>query len=310
MKHRIQWPDGKQFAFTVFDDTDLTTMRNGPVLYDFLTDLGFRTTKSVWPLLGSKRPPGGGDTCEDEPYLRWVLQLQQKGFEIGFHGAAPYTSVREDTRRGIERFRELFGHYPYTHTNHGSSNEAIHWCENRLTGVHALIYTLMTRGRRRGMFQGHMPESPLFWGDICRERITYVRNFVFGDINTLKACPFMPYHDPLRPFVQYWFASSEGASCKPFVDRISEGNQDRLAEEGGACIMYTHFGLDFVKDGVLDPCFKERMTRLSRLNGWFVPVKTLLDYLLERNGRHCITDRERARLERRWLWHKVFVGAN
>jgi hypothetical protein len=49
------------------------------------------------------------------------------------------------------------------------------------------------------------------------------------------------------------------------------------------------------------------MRRLSAMNGWFVPVTTLLDFLLERNGRHVIADGERRALERRWLAHKARV---
>lgn len=48
----IPWPDGKRFAFTIFDDTDHQTLENVPPVYDFLSDLGLRTTKSVWPLKG------------------------------------------------------------------------------------------------------------------------------------------------------------------------------------------------------------------------------------------------------------------
>ena len=28
MNKKIQWPDGKDFAFTVFDDTDFATLKN------------------------------------------------------------------------------------------------------------------------------------------------------------------------------------------------------------------------------------------------------------------------------------------
>jgi len=47
---------------------------------------------------------------------------------------------------------------------------------------------------------------------------------------------------------------------------------------------------------------------VSRKNGWFVPVSTLLDDLLEVRGHREITDHERARLERRWLLFKIRVG--
>ncbi len=40
--------------------------------------------------------------------------------------------------------------------------------------------------------------------------MSYVRNFVFDEINTLAACPEMPYFDPAKPFVNAWFASLPG----------------------------------------------------------------------------------------------------
>ena len=87
----------------------------------------------------------------------------------------------------------------------------------------------------------------------------YCRNFVYSDINTLKACPWMPYFDPLRPYVQKWFASSEGDRAQSFLKTIGDRNQDRLVEEGGACIMYTHFGHGYVQDGRLNPAFRRAM---------------------------------------------------
>jgi hypothetical protein len=50
------------------------------------------------------------------------------------------------------------------------------------------------------------------------------------------------------------------------------------------------------------------MERLARKNGWFVPVSTLLDYLLELNGGHVISEEERGRLERAWLSRKILKG--
>jgi hypothetical protein len=72
--------------------------------------------------------------------------------------------------------------------------------------------------------------------------------------------------------------------------------------------MYTHFGVGFARDRSIDARFERLMRRLSRKNGWFVPVTTLLDFLIEARGRHEITDRERSALERRWLAHKLRVG--
>lgn len=301
----ITWPEGKTFAFSAFDDTDLETMENAPPVYAFMRDLGFRTTKSVWPVRGSQTPKLGGTTCADPEYAEWALQLQDEGFEIGLHNVTYHTSSRSEILDGLEQFKELFGHYPRTHANHYGCEDAIYWGPDRTSGLQRAIYRTLTAVRRNGMPGGHVEGSPLFWGDHCRERIDYVRNFVYGDINTLKACPFMPYHDPLRPFVNEWFASSEGAHVDSFVKTISEARQDRLETEGGACIMYTHFGFSFFKDGRLDSRFKALMERLSNKNGWFVPVSTLLDYLKQQRGPHHITGRERRRLERKWILQKL-----
>jgi hypothetical protein len=306
---RIRWPDGKDFAFTVFDDTDLATLDNVPGVYDLLGDLGFRTTKSVWPIRGQGTPVIGGATCEDEAYRSWTLQLQAAGFEIGSHGASYVTSTRQEVIRGLDRFREIYGHDPRSLANHSGCAESIYWGADRTSGVAQLAYQAMTRFRRRGMFRGHVEGDPLFWGDVCRERVRYVRNFTYTDIDTLAACPAMPYHDPDRPYVTAWFAGSEGANVHSFVDRLGEANQDRLEAAGGACIMYTHFASGFTTDGGVDRRFRELMVRMSRKNGWFVPVATLLDFLADAHGGVTeLAPGQRRALEWRWLRSKMRVG--
>jgi hypothetical protein len=115
----------------------------------------------------------------------------------------------------------------------------------------------------------------------------------------------MPYHDPARPYVHYWFAASEGPKVDSFNAMVTEDNQDRLARERGACIMYTHFASGFVENGKINYRFKVLMERLSKMNGWFVPVRTVLDFILQHRGEHVITFSERQSLETRWLWHKI-----
>ena len=79
------WPDGRRFAFTVFDDPDAQTLETGGPVYALLADLGFRTTKAVWPIRGTGTPSDRGLTCADDAYRRWVEDLQSRGFEIGLH---------------------------------------------------------------------------------------------------------------------------------------------------------------------------------------------------------------------------------
>lgn len=307
-RHAIEWPEGKDFAFTVFDDTDLATVANVAPVYRLLDELGFRTTKSVWPIRGAGTPRIGGDTCEDPAYRRWTLELQAAGFEIGYHGATYLTSPREQVMVAMERFREIYGRFPDAMANHSDCGESIYWGPDRVSGLQRLAYNLMTRFSREGTFRGHRQGDPLFWGDICQADIRYVRNFTYAQIDTLAACPVMPYHDPQRPYVNRWFASSEGGDVGAFDRCVSEAGQDALAAAGGACIMYTHFARGFATDGTLEPRFRALMERLSGMNGWFVPVTTLLDHLAAEQGVTILTAGQRGALERRWLMSKVRTG--
>ena len=85
MSERIRWPDGKDFAFTIFDDTDGATCATVRDVYAFVRDCGLRTTKSVWSVRGQHTPVNGGDTCAEPEYRAWVVKLQSLGFEIGYH---------------------------------------------------------------------------------------------------------------------------------------------------------------------------------------------------------------------------------
>lgn len=135
---KIDWPDGKDFAFTIFDDPDQDSIENLEAVYPFLRDLGFRTTKAVWPIRGDCTPKVGGATCADEQYLKLVLGLKEQGFEIAFHNVTYHTSTREQTTRGLEIFRQLFGHDPYSIANHTGCRESIYWGSARVSGVRRL----------------------------------------------------------------------------------------------------------------------------------------------------------------------------
>ena len=306
---RVTWPDGAAFAFSIFDDTDRATLENVSGVYAFLDEIGMKTTKSVWPISVPGTPRVPGPTCDDPAYAAWTVELQARGFEIGYHGASNVTAPREDVLRALDRFEALYGHPPRAMANHADCEEGIYWGADRVSGGNRLVYNVLTRFRNAGRYRGHVEDDPLFWGDLCRERVKYVRNFTFFDIDTLAACGGMPYHDPDRPYVNGWFASSEGRDVATFNACVSEANQDRLEAAGGACIMYTHFGAGFIVNGRLEPRFERLMRRLRQRNGWFVPVTTLLDHLAADGAPPSLNRSRRNALERRWLRSKTVVGS-
>jgi hypothetical protein len=308
-RSRVEWPEGKPFAFTVFDDPDGQTVDTGKRIYGLLAELGFKTTRGVWPGRAVRTPNSGGASCEDPAYRRHTQELQARGFEVGYHNHTKHSSTRDEIIAGLDTFRDYFGHDPVTMANHYNA-DAIYWGPARLTPPIRALYVAATAGRTNGRHFGHLPGHPSFWGDVCQRRIRYCRNFVYADINTLGACPWMPYHDSTKPLVNAWYASTEGSNAPRFLDALSEANQDRLEAEGGACIMYTHFGHGFVERGTLIRRFESLMRRLSDKKGWFVPVSVLLDHLQSQRGLASLAAGQRRRLEARWLREKVFRGTS
>ncbi|MGH9939228.1 MAG: hypothetical protein ACREAM_23545, partial [Blastocatellia bacterium] len=217
----VAWPGGRKFAFTFCDDTDFATLDNVKPVYDLLDDLGWRTTKLVWVFRNGDAGTSPGDTCEDSRYLDWLRSLQRKGFEIGLHNVSPASASREEIAHGLDRFEELFGAPPRLHCNHLMCLDNLYWGEDRLTGWRRWLYNRYTRGSRRAISQGHIEGSPYFWGDLIRRRITYVRNFTFDDLNTLRQCPARPYHDPTKPYVNFWFAATTASSPRRFKQVFS-----------------------------------------------------------------------------------------
>ncbi len=305
----IEWPDRRRFAVAIFDDTDLLTLEVGRVVYRHLTDLGIRATKSVW-IHGPADSPLGGDTCDDESYLAWIRELIAEGHEVGYHNASDHTSTRAETIAALDRFAELFGSPPRCGADHAGNREALYWGAKRLTGARRRLYRAGQRVVRpdRPTFDGEDPRSERFWGDVCRDRITYWRNFTFSSVDLLAVTPRLPYHDPRRSYVNYWFSSTDASSCTSFVRRLSAPNLDHLEATGGVTILYTHFGNGFCRGGVLDPDFVRTTTDLASRQAWIAPVSEVLDHLRSQLSSTVLTDRERAALEWRWIVDRLVGG--
>jgi hypothetical protein len=304
---RIEWPGGHRFAFTIFDDTDRTTLENGPPVYELFGQLGMRVTKSVWPSGPTEPQRVGGTTCADPAYLEWVLTLQAGGHEIGYHNATDHPSTRARTIEALDQFAEMFGAPPRVGADHSGNQEALYWGPQRLSGLNAAAYGASQRILRpnRPEFSGEDPTSEYFWGDLCRDRITYWRNFTFSDVDLLGVFPKVPYHDPRRPYVNYWFTSTDAPKRATFVERLRDDALDRLEDVGGVCIMYTHLGVGFASDGQVDPSFARAMERLAARSVWVAPVSEVLDHMRSYQADTLLTDRERAKLERAWILDRV-----
>lgn len=283
------YPNGKNFAFTITDDPDNNTLSRIKPVYDYLSELGFRTTIAVW-LFNATRTNGipdritnysPGDTCENPEYLNYLLELKKKGFEIASHGPSAGNDLRDMTIKGYQKFYSNFGYYPKIYINHKENLENLYW-GNKVAPDFFLKWILRALlSKARLPFSGEIENSNYFWGDIVKEKTKYVRLFGTNDIDTLKFNPSMPYHDSDKPYVNYWFSFSNGNGVKGFKKLLSKKNVSSLINQRGTCILYTHFGYPgFFENGEIDDGVANTLRHLSnQKDGWFVPASTILDRL-------------------------------
>ena len=290
------------------DDTDDATVENVRPIYRLLESLGMFTTKTVWPVACEEGSANfwAAETLDVPHYREFVLDLQKRGFEIAFHCATMESSTRERTSRALGRFSDLFGGSPRVHANHSLNRENLYWGVDRIDDpILRVVYRALLR-QRPDFYQGHVPGSPFWWGDLCAAQIEYVRNLSFLEINLSRVNPSMPYRDERRPYAPWWFSASDAENADEFVDLLSIPNQERLEAESGVCIVATHLGKGFCVNGELRDDVRQLLVRLAARRGWFVPVGTLLHELRSRRGGNALPKREWRRMQ--WLWARDLVA--
>lgn len=302
MTTTLTFPSSARFAFTVMDDTDDATVENVEPIYRLLESLGMRTTKTVWPVRCEEGSANfsAAETMDDPAYRDFVVGLQARGFEIAFHGATMESSRRERTVRALDRFADMFGGPPRVHANHSFNRENLYWGVDRIDDpILRVVYRAVLR-QAADFYQGHHPDSPFWWGDLCAARIEYVRNLTYEEINLLRVNPSMPYRDARRPYAPLWFSASDAENADAFAALLCEANQERLERDGGVCIVATHLGKGFCSSGVVRPDIHRLLTQLAERAGWFPPVGPLLDHLRVNRSAGLLPRSEWRSMQWRW----------
>jgi hypothetical protein len=302
-----EFPNGKKFAFSIFDDTDVATLEYIRPIYELLERLGFRTTKSVWPLSYQGRSEyEGSATLDDSEYATYIRHLQEQGFEIGFHGARMESSERAEVIKAFEVYQRNLGRYPRAYAAHAQNRDNLYWGVDRFRfRCWRWLYRAIG-GRRERKGEGHRPESPFYWGDLAQQHLRYVRSFTYDELNLWKVTTSIPYRTAHTPGVNAFFPSAFADNVEEFVELLSPTRQMQLEREGGLAIVSTHFGKGFLRDGRVHPKVEEVLTLLSRRPGWFQPVSTLLDYLVAVQSDIPMLEGYRLfRLEGLWFWHNL-----
>jgi len=273
-------PKGKKFAFTIIDDTDNAYFENIKPIYDILYENGLKTTKTIWVYPPRDINESKGDSLQNKEYLEFIKNISNRGFEIGLHNVGSGDYYRKEIINGLEEFKTKLGFHPKIHINHSYNKDNIYSGSKRYTFPFNFIIKKMYS--KYNKFYGDDPNSKYFWGDLHKKLIKYSRNYEIDDLNTFRVFPHFPYVDKrFEEYSNYWFASTFAPNQWMFNHLVTKEKIDKLESEGGICILYTHLGY-YKQYGKIDKGFIEMINYIgSKKNGWFVPVSTILDFLLK-----------------------------
>jgi hypothetical protein len=105
--------------------------------------------------------------------------------------------------------------------------------------------------------------------------------------------------------VRYWFSTADAHDVGAFNRLMSRRRLDQLEADGGVCIVSTHFGKGFVKDGRVNPVTEGLVRHLADKAGWFAPVSEVLDQMLKAGRGRTLTRGEVFPLELRFVADRI-----
>ncbi len=266
-------------AVAVSDDPDNSTLASFKAMYDFLASIGFPTTRAMWPFEREEytgTPPlpieFSAPLLTDPACLDYCRKLREAGFEICLHGASCGNNSRERTIAALDFFDGALGASP-VFVFHSKNAENLYWDAAVASGrIGRALLGLYTRNR----CFGEVPESRYFWGDVCRERVGFVRMFRTRRLDTLAENPSMPYHDFRKPFVNFWFSATKGHVPKLFDRRKIE----KLRRTNGASILYQYLDRYVDAEGRIPAGVRESLARVAADGRiWKATVSGLLERL-------------------------------
>ena len=301
----INWPDGKKAAFSIIDDTDDAVFPDIQRTYAQLVAAGLRTTKTVWiyPVRDTQYFRGHG-LQEHAGYRAFIKELQGRGFEIGLHSVGSGDFTRAEIVQGLEYFRNTLAGYPRLHVNHSYNKDSIYGGDKRFSFPLNLAVRLLHRGYQG--FEGEIPSSPHYWGDLHKKHIEYSRSYEVDRFNLLELLPF-PYTDAkYSGCCNRFYPSVFCSNPDLFARAVTEANIRKLVSDGGCSIVYTHLGY-FTERGGVDPRFTAALQMLKQHAHelWFAPVGEILDHIASQLGTPEISAARKLRIEALCLWTRL-----
>lgn len=277
---KVIWlPLSYRAGIAIADDPDNGTFKAFRKVYDFLLDLRFPTTRAMWVYPNEQKTgiPNldarfYAPLLTEKKCLDYCRKLHEHGFEICLHGASSGNNPREKTIEALHYLENnISGCTSYI--CHSKNAENLYW-DTKVAHLKILQYLL-------GLYTsnhcfGEISCSPYFWGDVCREKIKYIRLFRTRSLNTLAFNPSMPYHIFDKPYVNFWYSATKGYIPNLFKPE----NLEKLCEENGLGILYQYLHKYVDSSNEINPAVKEGLIRVAEHSKIIIkPVSWMLDRL-------------------------------
>ena len=297
---KIVWPEGKQFAFTVFDDADWETLENVGGVYSLLADCGLRTTKSCWVVRGDpdKGYAGGANRRRRRPLAMAAATCSRRDSRSAGTARTWHSLPRRELTGRRWRSSPSFSAIIPSRPRITPVDEAIYWGSDRLTGFHSFLYNLLTALSQQPASIAATSKATNTSGATCAGRRSSI-----SAISSFRTSTRCGAARSCRTTTRTGRTSTIGLPrptaprCSDLIAASPSGSRTSWRRRGAPASCTPTSPTVSPRGGKVDPQFEQLVRRLAAKNGWFVPVTTLLDYLLSVRRRHEITPVERRRLE-------------
>jgi hypothetical protein len=208
----------------VTNDPDHAQTEDYRRVFAALNRIPLRVTSAVFccmeeeqSLLANHCRAGETHTLADPAFRELMIEQAELGHEIAFHGYSQISNRRDRFLEGLDIFRDIFGHDPFTYIEHGGTPERHPpgMCKNETLAM-----------------EGMDSDSPYFLMDILQERIGLVWAFEAID-DEASTWP---------PVDQLFYRLDDVLMFRR--QRMFRLDAVEPPEEGGCFIGYTHFGYE------------------------------------------------------------------
>lgn len=156
----------KKFILVLTNDPDHGKTEHYRKVFDRFNKIGLKWTIAVFNHIENDNSQlakhcykGETNSLEDNKYREFILELRSQGHEIAWHGYSQISNSRDKFIKGLEEFKETFGHYPFTYIEHGG---------------HSQTHNLEIVKKETLDAEGKNNQSQFYIEDLIKEKITLI----------------------------------------------------------------------------------------------------------------------------------------